>query len=183
MKKRYLDKLIIFSLGLVLLSGCFPDNVKVYDGPLLAEFSNLSGNHLVNYSWNSTGRFWAAEIRGTRDTAIQVQMIGPHQKAPLKIGYDVAPEVYRNIARNRLEPTQPPGVEGTDWVKLVTTAVAGVDYNLSDGGEITIPAGSSFGKMRFTTSPTGDRYMYIILTEMDIKPNINARIFRLRIRP
>ena len=95
----------------------------------------------------------------------------------------VAPEVYRNISRNRLEPTQPEGVEGTDWVKLVTTAVAGVDYDLSDSGEVTIPANSSFGKMRFTTFPTGDRFMYIVLSELDIKPSINARIFRLRIRP
>lgn len=183
MKYRYLKKTILYTLVLTILSGCFPDNVKVYDGPLLVEFSNLSGNQLVNYSWSSTGRFWSTEIRGAQDTAVQVQMIGPHQNAPLKIGYYIAPEVYRNISKNRLEPTQPSGVEGTDWVKLVSTAVEGVDYNLSDGGEITIPANSSFGKMRFTTSPTADLYMYIVLTEIDIKPSINARVFRLRIRP
>ena len=183
MKNKYLKKALIYSLGLILLSGCFPDNVKVYDGPLLVEFSNLSGNNLVNYTWNSTGRFWSAEISGVTDTAIQVQLIGPHQEAPLKIGYYVAPEVYRNISKNRLDPPQPSGVEGTDWVKLVTTAVEGIDYNLSDGGEVTIPANSSYGKMSFTTSPTGDRFMYIVLSELDLKPSINARIFRLRIRP
>lgn len=185
MKYRYLKKAILYSLLAIVLSSCFDDNVTVYDGPLLVEFSNLSGNPTVNYSWNSTGRFWATEIRAAAiaDTAIQVQLIGPHQKAPLKIGYYIAPEVFRNTISNRLEVNQPAGVEGIDWVKLTTTAIAGTDYNLLDGGEITIPAKSSYGKLRLSTSPTGDRYMYIVLTEMDIKPNVNANIFRLRIRP
>jgi hypothetical protein len=184
MKYKIFKKAFLGGLIALMLSSCLPDNVTVYEGPLLVEFSNLSGNHLVNYSWNSTGRFWSGEIRGVAhpDTAIQVQMIGPHQTRPLKIGYYVAPEVYRNISKNRLEPEQPEGVEGVDWVRLLTTAVEGVDYNLLDGGEITIAPNNSFGKLRLSTSPSGDRLMFIVLTEMDLQPSINARVFRLRIR-
>lgn len=185
MKYRIFKISIISLLAAIILGGCFPDNVTVYDGPLLVEFSNLSGNPSVNYTWNSTGRFWSGEIRGAAvaDTALQVQLIGPHQKRSLEIGYYIAPEVFRDISINRLVPEQPAGVEGTDWVKLTTTGVAGTDYTLLDGGVISIPANSSFGKMRFSTSPTGDRMLYIVLTERDLKPNVNARIFRLRIRP
>jgi hypothetical protein len=184
MKFKIFKKAILACLFALMLSSCLPDNVTVYDGPLLVEFSNLSGNHLVNYSWSSTGRFWNTEIRGELpDTAVQVQLIGPHQTLPLKIGYYVAPVVYRNISKNRLEPEQPEGVEGTDWVMLTTTAVEGVDYNLLDGGEIVFQPNSSFAKLRLSTSPTGDRLMFIVLTEMDLQPSINARVFRLRIRP
>ena len=102
---------------------------------------------------------------------------------PLQVGYYIAPEVYRDLSLNVLTPTQPAGVEGTDWVRLLTTAVEGVDYQLLDGGISTLPANSSFVKLRFTTSPTGDRMMYFVLTEMDVTPSNNARVFRLRIRP
>jgi hypothetical protein len=185
MKKIRFKNIVISSFIALLLTACMPDNVTVYDGPLLAEFSNLSGNPTVNYAWSSTGRFWNTEIRGANrpDTALQVQLIGTHQSTPLKVGYYVAPQVFRDISKNRLTPDQPEGVEGTDWVRLTTTAVEGVDYTILDGGVVTFAPNSSFTKMRFSTTPTADRMMYIVLQEMDIKPSINARVFRLRIRP
>ena len=185
MKVRYIRKVFFNVMLAVVFTACLPDNITVYDGPLLVEFALQSGNPTAHYSWSSSGRFWSTEIRGSLrpDTAIQYQLIGPHQRMPLQVGYYIAPEVYRDLSLNVLTPTQPAGVEGTDWVRLLTTAVEGVDYQLLDGGISTLPANSSFGKLRFTTSPTGDRMMYFVLTEMDVTPSNNARVFRLRIRP
>ena len=185
MKFRYFRKAFLSVMAALAFTACLPDNVTVYDGPLFVEFALQSGNPTANYSWSSSGRFWNTEIRGTAfpDTAIQYQLIGPHQSVPLQVGYYIAPEVYRDLSINILTPTQPEGVEGTDWTRLVTTAVEGVDYQLLDGGVSTLPANSSFGKLRFSTSPTGDRMMYFVLTEKDVLPSNNARVFRLRLRP
>ncbi len=185
MRFKYFKRTALAVLMALIMVGCMDDNITLYDGPPLVEFALQSGNPRANYSWNSTGRFWAGEIRGTAfpDTAVQVQLIGPHQSQAIEVGYYIAQEVYRDFSKNRLVAQQPEGVEGADWVKLVTTATEGTDYQLLDGGVITIPAGSSFGKLRLSTSPTGDRFLYIVLTERDLKPNVNANIFRLRIRP
>lgn len=185
MKIKHIKNFVLAGMAALIMSSCLPDDVVLYDGPLMVEFALQSGNPGANYSWNSTGRFWAGEIRGAAraDTAVQVQLIGPHQTQALEIGYYVASEVFRDFSRNRLVAHQPEGEEGADWVRLQTTAVAGTDYTLLDGGVITIPANSSFGKLRLSTSPTGDRFLYIVLTERDLKPNVNANIFRLRIRP
>jgi hypothetical protein len=182
---RYIRKAFISIAAALAFTACLPDNVTLYDGPLLVEFALQSGNPTAHYSWSSTGRFWNTEIRGSSfpDTTIQYQLIGPHQTMALQVGYYVAPEVYRDVANNVLTPTQPEGSEGSDWVRLATTAVEGVDYQLLDGGVSTLPANSSFGKLRFSTSPTGDKYLYFVLTEMDLTPSHNARVFRLRIRP
>jgi hypothetical protein len=185
MKFRYFRKVFLSVMAALAFTACLPDNITVYDGPLLVEFALQSGNPAANYSWSSTGRFWSTEIRGevVPDTAIQFQLIGPHQSMPLQVGFFVAPEVFRDLSLNILTPTQPAGVEGTDWTRLITTAVEGVDYQLLDDGVATIPANSSFGKIRFSTSPTDDHYMYFVLTERDVLPSNNARVFRLRIRP
>jgi len=180
-----MKKLIILTtiVGLAMLNqSCFENlNDMRYDGPPVVEFSNLSGSPSVNYSWSSTGSFWNTTINGAHaDTALQVSLVGAHQKQSMEIGYYVADKVYRDINSNKLVLEQP----GHDqWVLLETTAVADVDYTLLDNGIATITANSSFGKLRFSTSPTADHYMYIVLTKRDLAPSENYKIFRLRIRP
>lgn len=180
-----MKKSIIFTaiVGLAILNqSCFENlNDFRYDGPPVVEFSNLSGNTSVNYTWSSTGSFWNTTINGNHaDTALQVSLVGTHQKQNREIGYYVADKVYRDINSNKLVLEQP---DHDQWVLLETTAVANVDYTILDNGIATIPANSSFGKLRFSTTPTADRYLYVVLTKRDLEPSENYKIFRLRIRP
>lgn len=186
MKKtyKYLFGLIILFSSSLFFTAC-DLNDFTYDGPPVVEFSNQTGTNL-KYVWTSSaGNIWTGEIRGINhpDTAVAVALVGPHQKRPMEIGYFVAPEVFRNLSTGKTSLTQPEGDEGVQWVRMLTTATEGVDYTIRNNGIGSIAANSSFGRLPIGTSPTGDRFLYLVLQERDLKPSENYKIFRLRIRP
>lgn len=186
--------------GLVIISVVFAtqscrDHDFIYDGPLVVEFSNMAHGLTTGYTWVGTGSFWSGEIRGTHaDTAIQVQLVGPHQKQDLTLSWRVVDSVYRDVSQNVLLLEPPtlnaagkPAVRNIDFFALASTAKTMFNpppYTILNNGTITIPAGSSFGKLRFSTAPTETtvRFMYILLEEGTVKPSPNYRIFRLGIR-
>ena len=178
MRRFIISLLVVTAMGFVTQS-CFEGlNDFTYDGPPVVEFSNLSHD---NASWTSVGAHWSALIEGDDpDAAIQVAHVGPHQAQDKEIGYYVADQLYRDTDANRLRVEQP---DHDEWVLMETTAEEGVDYNILDGGIITIPANSSFGPLSMELTPTGDVELFIVLEERDLAPSENYKFFRLNIMP
>ncbi len=177
--KRFIISLAVLTgIGLITQS-CFEDlNDFTYDGPPVVEFSNLSHEEA---SWTSVGAHWSAVIEGDhQDAAIQVALVGPHQAEDKEISYYVADQLYRDTDANRLRLEQP---EHDEWELMETTAVEGVDYNIQDGGMITIPANNSFGSLSMELTPTDDVELFIVLEERDLEPSQNYKFFRLNIVP
>ncbi len=181
MRKFIISITVIATLGFITQS-CFDGlNDFTYKGPPVVEFSNLSHN---NASWVSVGSFWAATVNindgVVGDAAIQVALVGPHKAQSRQIGYYVVDQLYRDTDANRLTTEQP---DHDEWVLLETTATAGTDYSIQDGGVITIPANSSFGSMDMEIFPSDEIVMYIVLEERDLAPSENYKFFRLTLRP
>jgi len=167
----------------------------------VVEFSNFSWGlaHSTtaqpHYTWIGTGSFWATEIRGVRaDTSLQVQLVAPHQPVDLTLSYRVVDTVYRHIALNRIMLTRPVNADGTpqrvgvDFEVWPTTATPAM-FTVLNNGNITIPAGSSFGRLRIGLNPTTipapaatTRDIWIVLEPGTVQPSANFRVFRLRIR-
>ena len=178
MRKIIISLTIIVAMGFVTQS-CFDGlNDFTYDGPPVVEFSNLSHD---NASWTSVGAHWSAVIEGyDPDAAIQVALVGPHQAEDNEISYYVADQLYRDTDANRLRVEQP---DHDEWELMETTAEEGVDYNILDGGVITIPANSSFGSLSMELTPTEDVELFIVLEERDLAPSENYKFFRVNISP
>jgi len=198
--RTLLASLVLIALGLTLPS-CEQESL-IYDGPPVVEFSNfswglaLSTTAQPHYTWVGTGAFWSTEIRGVRpDTSLQVQLIGPHHPHDLTLSYRVADTVFRLIARNIIVTTRPttlesgaPAVVNTDFVVTPTTATPAM-YTVLNNGNITIPANSSFGRLRIGLNPTTipapattTRDIWLVLMPGTVAPAENYRVFRLRIR-
>lgn len=191
--------IMVFTLSIVL-PGCEQES-HIYDGPPVVEFSNFSWGleHSTaarpHYTWVGTGSFWSTEIRGVRpDTSLQVQLVALHQPVDLTLSYRVVDTVYRHIALNRMMLTRPVGADGaplrtgTDYVVTLTTATPAM-FSVLNNGNITIPAGSSFGRLRIGLNPTTipppaatTRDIWIVLEPGTVQPSANFRVFRLRIR-
>jgi len=192
--------IIVLSLS-VMLTGCEQES-HIYDGPPVVEFSNFSWGlaHPTtaqpHYTWVGTGSFWATEIRGVRaDTSLQVQLVAPHQPVDVTLSYRVVDTVLRHIALNTIMLTRPvlnadgtPAVAGVHFIVTPTTATPAM-YTVLNNGNITIPAGSSFGRLRIGLNPTTiplpvttTRDIWIALEPGTVQPSANFRVFRLRIR-
>lgn len=71
-------KLILFLGALALaLTGCFPDNSRIYDGPLQVEFNPTSDTQRM-----SNGNTYSANV----------QLIGPHQDSDVTINFEIDTE-------------------------------------------------------------------------------------------
>ena len=71
-------KLILFIGAFVLaLTGCFPDNSRIYDGPLQVEFNPTSDTQRM-----SNGNTYSANV----------QLIGPHQDSDVTINFEIDTE-------------------------------------------------------------------------------------------
>jgi hypothetical protein len=180
MKRQKIHKklLLLFSLLMLVITSCDLNDLT-YSGPALVEFSNISSEPPA--SWVSIGSIWATTLTGNFERApLQVALITPQQNHAVEIGYYVADHVYHDLDANKITTILP---EHENWTFLETTGVAGEDYQIRDGGIITIPVGSSFGQISIELFPTTDRTLYLVLEERDVKPSENYKIFRLRIRP
>ncbi len=171
-------KMVLILVALCALAAC-DLNDFTYSGPALVEFSHLSSDPPA--TWVSIGSIWATTLSGSREQApLQVSLVSPQQSEDVEIGYVVADHVFYDRDANRTTTQQP---DHDNWDFLETTAVEGEDYQIRDGGIITIPAYNSFGSLHIELFPTSDRIMYIVLVEGDVQPSKNYKIFRLRIRP
>ncbi|HAJ98783.1 MAG TPA: hypothetical protein DCM62_02040 [Bacteroidales bacterium] len=198
--RTLLASLVLIALGLTLPS-CEQESL-VYDGPPVVEFSNFSWGLALStaaqphYAWVGTGAHWSTEIRGVRpDTSIQVQLIGPHHPHDLTLSYRVADTVFRLIARNIIVTSRPtvledgtPAVVLRDFVVIPRTATPEM-FTVLNNGNITIPANSSFGRLRIGLNPatiplpvTTTRDLWLVLEPGTVAPAENYRVFRLRIR-
>lgn len=77
MKTEHFIKVLLLFLMMSLLTGCFPDNRVIYDGPLQVEFRPVTD--AINLSEQSS---YSANI----------QLIGPHQDHSINILYEIDTE-------------------------------------------------------------------------------------------
>jgi len=83
MKK--LNNYLIILLGIVVfgLSGCFPDNSRIYDGPVQVEFRPTSATLSME--------------EGTTYN-VPLQLIGPHQSSDINVNFEIDDESSTAIA-------------------------------------------------------------------------------------
>jgi hypothetical protein len=88
MKQR--NRFLIILLGVIVfgISGCFPDNSRVYDGPLQVEFrptsATLSMEEATSYN-------------------VPLQLIGPHQSSDINVNFEIDDENSTAIAGEHFE--------------------------------------------------------------------------------
>lgn len=136
------NKLIIAGLFAmsVGLSSCFEDENHVYNGPLQVEFDPSP----------SINKSVTVPVGVTRRDSLKVQLIGPHQAAP---------------------------IEGTSvLVTDKTTAQPGVEYTLIDQGRYIIPAGESFGYVRFFLTKPVDGTAKTLTFELQDTDKVKAAV-------
>lgn len=147
MKFTNLFKLAVIGWITIGLSGCFPDNSSVYDGSLQVEFRPTSDSQSM-----ADGNIYDANI----------QLIGPHQDAPLLIEYEVDTEN--------------------------STAILGEHFEL-DGFSTEIPANSSFGTIQITALEENIDQEYVVTLTLlgDESGNViaahNYRTLQLTLTP
>ena len=77
MKSTQLIKLLLISAFALTLAGCFPDNSRIYDGPMQVEFNPTSDTQRM-----SDGNVYDAKV----------QLIGPHQDTDVTINFEIDTE-------------------------------------------------------------------------------------------
>ena len=77
MKSTQLIKLFLISAFALTLAGCFPDNSRIYDGPMQVEFNPTSDTQRM-----SNGIVYDATV----------QLIGPHQDTDVTINFEIDTE-------------------------------------------------------------------------------------------
>lgn len=82
---KQLNKYVIILIGLAILvlSGCLPDNDRVYDGPVQVEFRPTSAT-------------LSMEEATTYD--VPIQLIGPHQSSEINVNFEIDTENSTAIA-------------------------------------------------------------------------------------
>ena len=77
MKLKTFLKISIIGAVFLGLSGCFPDNSRIYDGPLQVEFNPTSDTQRM-----SDGNVYDATI----------QLVGPHQDSDIVLNFEIDTE-------------------------------------------------------------------------------------------
>ncbi len=77
MKSTQLINLLLISAFALTLAGCFPDNSRIYDGPMQVEFNPTSDTQRM-----SNGIVYDATV----------QLIGPHQDTDVTINFEIDTE-------------------------------------------------------------------------------------------
>ncbi|MCC5913674.1 MAG: hypothetical protein JJU46_04795 [Balneolaceae bacterium] len=125
LKLRLLSGLIVAGF---LLTGCFDDIVKVYDGPAVVEFAQYQQPGSPSNNFVSTLTFPAGAEDSSAEVSYLLQLIAPHFDSDTNIGFVVADA---QLDRDG-EPVQN------------TTAVEGQHFNLLTNNNVAVfPANSS----------------------------------------
>lgn len=149
-------QLLLPLLGLLALtaSACFNEPGITYNGPVLVEFETAIRTN------PAPGRTYplvsvATNLTATTTIATQLNLVGPQRSSALTVR--VAPEA------------------------ALTTAMP-VSYTLSNGGNVTIPANSSFGSLTLTvaratstTAPITNLVLLMDSTSNEFKASPNYR--------
>ncbi len=146
---------LIFLFVIVFSVSCEKEDFS-YNGPDYVEFKPTSGsgsNQYLNARYYFHNYNLAPAIGNNTYT---VQLIGPQRDADITVNYVIRDFVYYDIARNMITGTQPAGDENINWLKINSTATAGINYNSSGSGSFTIPANSSFGTFQIEVLTNND---------------------------
>lgn len=187
MKTKYS---IVFLLVIILFTGCIKNDPVIFRD-LIAEFDATSYNS--NSVGFSTGLTYPIIGRNpgygrpanTTDSTIRrfaqtlklrINLVGPQSSKDETVGYEVfsSPLVFFNMpATASCSPSNFPAICPVAFSQTPTAsggslgimdAVAGVDYNLTSKGTVTIPANSSFGYLNvdiLTTAPASGTGRFI----------------------
>ncbi|TAE31790.1 MAG: hypothetical protein EAZ91_06660 [Cytophagales bacterium] len=121
--------LAITLIGLsTLLTGCFENPSWVYEGAPVVELKNDRAGFATQPTNNVANTIRARTVRqGILRDSILVQLVGPHQPTQTDVSYTIN--------------TTSTAVEGTNFSVIGTK------------GQVTIPANSSFGFIKFQFLP------------------------------
>jgi hypothetical protein len=160
----------------LLLTGCFDEVTKVYDGPAVVEFAQYHQPFAPatgNANYTSTVTFAAGTNEGSADLALRLQLIAPHFDTDAPIGFEVVAE--------RLD-------EDGDVVDE-TTAVEGTHYTIGNANnQAVFPANSSETTINVEAiadnlDPGDSVRMILMLTETDmLEPAENYKYYTVVIR-
>lgn len=172
----YLFALLVLTVGLY---SCTEDDFT-YQGPLQVEYSGDAafytfGNGLFSHTIKKTGK-----------DSLKVSLIGVQQQVDLKLDYEIVPETYYlpSTALFQLEKPVSTPEKPIVFTPYQTTAVTGVDFDLTEMGKTTIPAKSSFGYIRYNVLalPATPKVFFLVLKPtQDVKVAKNYRILRVTI--
>lgn len=160
----------------LLLTGCFDEVTKVYEGPAAVEFAQYQqpfASATGNANYTSTVTFGATTTTGTVDVPLRLQLIAPQFNTDAPIGFQVVDE--------RLD--EDGDVVGT------TTAVEGTHYNVANSNnQAVFPANSSETTIDVVAiadnlNPGDSVQMILMLTETDVlEPAENYKYYTVVIR-
>lgn len=127
---KHLKSTVILSVLLVslLLTGCFNDITKVYDGPPVVEFAQYDQPFSPGNNYTTTVNFQNDDETGVVELSFLLQLIHEHFGHETTIGFTV----------NEVERTNSAGAV------LTPAAQAGVHFNvLTSNNQVAFPANSS----------------------------------------
>lgn len=160
----------------LLLTGCFDEVTKVYEGPAVVEFAQYQQPFAPatgNANYTSTVTFGATTNTGSVDVPLKLQLIAPQFNTDAPIGFEVVDE--------RLD--EEGEVVGT------TTAVEGTHYNVTNSNnQAVFPANTSETTINVEAiadnlNPGDSVRMILMLTETDVlEPAENYKYYTVVIR-
>ena len=159
-----------------LLTGCFDEVTKVYDGPAVVEFAQYEqpfAPRTGNANYTSTVTFAADTDNGSVEVPLKLQLIAPQFDTDTAIGFQVVDE--------RLD-------EDGDVV-ATTTAVEGTHYNVTNANNQAVFAANSsvttidVVAIADNLDPGDSVQMILMLTETDVlEPAENYKYYTVVIR-
>ena len=192
MKKIIFSSLLL--VGILAFACSCEEERFIYDGPDYVEFSPIrdvagSDGKKFSFQYYNTRCYYhnyniAPQI-GLN--TFKIQLIGPQRSTPINVKYVIKEYVYYDKNAQKIFANQPEGVETTDWVKIYSTATAGVNYNSPAEGAFQIPANSSFGSFEIDVLTNTDnantktsKMIFIELADTDdVRGNALSNVFML----
>ncbi|MFN2374584.1 MAG: hypothetical protein ABR545_12320 [Cyclonatronaceae bacterium] len=169
---KTISKLLSVVLVSVLLSGCFDDVVKVYEGPAVVEFAQYDQPFSPGLNYIATATFPADATDSAADFSLKLQLISEHFSSDTHINVTVAQDL----------------VNAQGDVVRSTTAQQGVHYQIMNtDGRAVFPANSSFSTVDlriFSAGLAPGQQVQVILelTEGDqLLPSANHRYYTVRV--
>jgi len=159
-----------------LLTGCFDEVTKVYDGPPVVEFAQYQQPFAPatgNANYTSTVTFGAATGSATAELPLKLQLIAPHFDSDAAIGFEVVGE----------------RLDADGEVVSTTTAVEGTHYNVTNANNQAVFAANSsvttvdVVAIADNLSPGESVRMILMLTETNVlAPAENYKYYTVIIR-
>jgi len=169
---KTISKLLSVVLVSVLLSGCFDDVVKVYEGPPVVEFAQYGQPFSPGLNYIATATFPHDAANSSADFSLNLQLISEHFSSDTFINVAVAQDL----------------VNARGDVVRSTNATEGVHFEILNANKRAVfPANSSFSTVDlriFSASINpGQQFQVILeLTEGDpLLPSENHKYYTVRV--